>query len=140
MLFKTKFSFKSLCLVLSVIEMILLPIIMPWILISLIFFDEVLHVDAPTGFLNPKYCMIMWNISSFSMLISCILFENYKRSCSKALYGIENPHIIRCLEAPIFSTINILIYMTPTYILAAFGNLKKNRKYEVAAKNVANKL
>jgi hypothetical protein len=26
--------------------------------------------------------------------------------------------------------------MTPAYILGSFGNLKKNRKYEVAAKNI----
>ena len=31
------------------------------------------------------------------------------------------------------------MYMTPAYILAAFGGLKKNRHYEVAAKNVASK-
>lgn len=35
--------------------------------------------------------------------------------------------------------INILTYMTPAYILASFGNLKKNRNYEVAAKNVTTK-
>jgi hypothetical protein len=29
--------------------------------------------------------------------------------------------------------------MTPAYILGSFGNLKKNRKYEVAAKNISNK-
>lgn len=137
MLFKSKFSFKSLFVVVSVIEMICLPIIMPWILISLIFFDEVLHVEAPTGILNPKYCIAMWNASSLLMLVSCILYEKYKRSCSKALYGIENPHILRCFETPIFSLINILTYMTPAYILASFGNLKKNRQYEVAAKIVS---
>jgi hypothetical protein len=81
----------------------------------------------------------MWNASSFLMLLSCMLFEHYKRLCSKELYGIENPHFIRCLETPIFSMINILTYMTPAYILASFGNLKKNRNYEVAAKNVSAK-
>ncbi len=35
--------------------------------------------------------------------------------------------------------INILTYMTPAYILASFGNLKKNLNYEVAAKNVTTK-
>lgn len=139
MFFRTKFSFKSLFLVLNVIEMILLPIIMPWILISLIFFDEILQVDAPTGFLNPKYCIFMWNAASLLMLIGCLLFEYYKRSCSKALYGIENPHILRIFEAPILSMVNILTYMTPAYILGSFGNLKKNRKYEVAAKNIQTK-
>ena len=112
---------------------------MPWILISNIFFDEVLHVEAPSGFLNPQYSLVMWNVSSVMMLVSCILYESYKRSCSKALYGIENPHVLRCFETPIFSMINILMYMTPAYILAAFGGLKKNRHYEVAAKNVASK-
>jgi hypothetical protein len=68
------------------------------------------------------------------MLVSCVLYESYKRSCLKALYGIESPHVLRCLETPVFSMINILTYMTPEYILAAFGGLRKNRQYEVAAK------
>lgn len=29
--------------------------------------------------------------------------------------------------------------MTPAYILGSFGNLKKNRQYNVADKNVSNK-
>lgn len=35
--------------------------------------------------------------------------------------------------------VNILTYMIPAYILVSFGNLRKNRKYEVASKNVTSK-
>jgi hypothetical protein len=74
------------------------------------------------------------------MLASCFLYEYYKRTCSKILYGIELPHVLRSLEAPLFSSINILIYMTPAYILGSFGNLKRNREYKVADKNVSIKV
>lgn len=97
MFFRNEFSFKSLYLVFTVMEMILMPIIIPWTLVSTFIFDGILHVDAPEGFLNPKNCIIMINMASFFMLISCLLFEYYKRNCSKILYGIESPHILRSL-------------------------------------------
>lgn len=81
----------------------------------------------------------MFNVASALMLVSCMMFEYYKRRCSKILYGIESPHILRSLEAPIFSTINIMALMTPAYVLGSFGNLRRNREYNVADKAVSSK-
>ena len=115
--------------------MILMPVIVPWSIFSLAIQDGVLHVDAPEeGILAPKYWIMFFNIANLFAFICPFFYEYMKRRASKVLYNIESPSLIHTLEVSICYSFNIVIIMSITYFMAAFGGLQKNREYVVAGK------
>lgn len=88
MFFRTSLNFKSLIVVLTVLDNFLMPIIIPYAVMSNIFYDQVLHFEAPGGILAPINFTILLNVTNFMGVLMCLLCDYNKRKSSKILYGI----------------------------------------------------
>ena len=76
----------------------------------------------------------MLNFMNLFVFFCPFFYEYMKRRASKVLYNIESPSLIHTLEVSLCYSINVVVIMPITYIMAAFGGLKKNREYIVAGK------
>jgi len=83
--------------VLSVAEMLLMPILIPWPIFSIQIQDQLLHVEAPEGMLSARTFFILFNVMNILCIPSPFFYEYYKRKSSKILYGIDSPSIFRYL-------------------------------------------
>jgi hypothetical protein len=128
MLIKNAFNPKLILMFIVIVDNMLMPIMLPYPILSTLFEDQILHLDAPTeGLATAANFMLLFNIGNAIPAMIFLLYDYYKRKSSKILYGIEGPSIIHAIEVPLFLVLNAGIVMTVSYVISSFSGLKKNR-------------
>lgn len=127
MFFKYSMTFKSLGVILVLLDFFLMPILIPYAVMSIFFEDQVLHWAAPEGILAPVSFFAIINFCNVLAVFMALIYDYNKRKASKILYGIESPSIWRVIEGPLLMFVNAVIVLTITYATSAFKGLKSGQ-------------
>lgn len=60
--------------VFTLIEMLLMPIIIPWSIIAILIEDDLVHAEVPEGILSSNNFMMLFNIANFTAFSACFFF------------------------------------------------------------------
>lgn len=139
LLFNSKFRPMNLVVFFQIFEIFVLPAILPWVFLSLNFTGNILYRGAtrPEGMAPPIFESVLFNILTALSTVGYLLYELFKRRANKIIYNRKNENLLRMLEYPVMFIVNLFFMSVPTFVLAAFGSLVKNREYVVAEKKNA---
>lgn len=137
MLLKTQlWTFKSILMTYFIAECFILPAVMPWIAVSTFLQNNVYFYfwEKPEGIIPIPIMFILMNVSTLLSMSLWGSYEIFKRYTNKKLFHKENESLWRLGEYLIAVSVDITFISIPTFIIAAFRVLMKNREYRVAEK------
>lgn len=85
---------------------------------------------------HESYFTLIVTVISIANIFTFIILEIIKIRSSRILYGIDSGNFFRFFELVLFYSPAVIIFVIPTFVIAAFGNLKQGREYVVAMKDV----
>jgi hypothetical protein len=79
---------------------------------------------------------LLVNLTTFLSFFFWGAFEIFKRYTNTRVFNKKNESLWRLLEYPITVSIDLAVIAIPTFVIAAFRVLMKNRVYRVAEKKI----